>query len=88
MKVSRRNERTQERAVLILAKRKFYEMYPEHDINDHRWKVTHLKIQIKQLMDQMPELSEEEILARVEFKVIRQKMTKKNKGKGTKKEVK
>ena len=64
---------------MVLAKRKFHELYPDRDINDHRWKVTHLKIQIKQIMNEQPGLTEDQILDRVEFKAIRQKTTKKDK---------
>ena len=59
LKIQKRRERSDERALLNLAKRKFFEFYPNLEINSHRWKVTHLKTQIKCLRAENPDASDD-----------------------------
>jgi len=70
LKIQKRKERSNERALLNLAKRKFFEFYPDLAINSHRWKVTHLKHQIKNLRAENPDASDEEILQMIEYRPI------------------
>lgn len=53
-----------------MAKQKFYEFYPDLNVDTHRWKVTQLKSQIKQLQESNPEDEMEEILQRIMYRPI------------------
>lgn len=49
---------------------KFFEFYPELKINAHRWKVTHLKNQIKKLRAENPDAEDQEIMTMIEYRPI------------------